>query len=92
MVSNERVTRRGYDSGLWQYRLWSFQVRDTKLKILFAKNQLQSNENTKFVSCRKVPKFDFQSQFSMSKITAIFLNLFSLNNTNLGAHFFIDIF
>ena len=36
----------------------------------------------------KVPKFDFQSQFSMSKITAIFLNLFSLNDTNLGAHFF----
>ena len=32
MVSNERVTRRGYDSGLWQYRLWSFQVRDTKLE------------------------------------------------------------
>ena len=27
-------------------------------------------------SCQKVPKFDFQSQFSMSKIIRIFLNFF----------------
>ena len=27
-------------------------------------------------SCQKVPKFDFQSQFSMSKIIGIFLNFF----------------
>ena len=27
-------------------------------------------------SCQKVPKFDFQSQFSMSKIVRIFLNFF----------------
>jgi hypothetical protein len=44
------------------------------------------------VSCQKVPKFDFQSQFSMSKFIQIFLNFFSLKNTNLGAHFVIDIF
>ena len=37
--------------------------------------------------CQKVPKFDIQSQFSMSKIIGIFLNFFSLKNTNLGAHF-----
>ena len=30
----------------------------------------------------KVPKFDFQSQFSMSKITGIFLIFFSLKNFN----------
>ena len=30
-------------------------------------------------SCPKVPKFDFRSQFSMSKIILIFLNFFSLN-------------
>ena len=33
--------------------------------------------------------FDFQSQFSMSKIIRISLNFFSLNNTNLGAHFLL---
>ena len=32
--------------------------------------------------CRKVPKFDFQSQFSMSKIFRIFLIFFSLKNIN----------
>ena len=43
--------------------------------------------------CQKVPKFDFHSQFSMSKIIGIFLNFFfQLKNTILGAHFFIDIF
>ena len=36
--------------------------------------------------CQKVPKFDFQSQFSMSKIIGIFL-FFSLKNINFGAHF-----
>ena len=38
-------------------------------------------------SFQKVPTFDFQSQFSMSKIIQIFLILFSLKNTNLGAQF-----
>jgi len=33
-----------------------------------------------------VPKFDFQSQFSTSKIIRNFLIFFSLKNTNLGAH------
>ena len=44
--------------------------------------------------CQKVPKFDFQNQFSMSKIIQIFLNSFSMKHTNLGAYFlfltFID--
>ena len=40
--------------------------------------------------CQKVPKFDFQSQFSMSKIIRIFLDFFfSLKNTNLEAHFLL---
>ena len=39
-------------------------------------------------NCRqKVPKFDFQSQFSTSKIIRILLIFFSLKNINLGAHF-----
>ena len=33
---------------LWHYWLWSFQGRDTKLERFLAKNQLQSNEITKF--------------------------------------------
>ena len=36
--------------------------------------------------CQKVSKFDFQSQFSTSKIIRNFL-IFSLENMNLGAHF-----
>ena len=36
---------------------------------------------------QKVPKFDFQSQFSTSKIIRIFLIFFSSKNINLGAHF-----
>ena len=38
-------------------------------------------------SCQKVPKSDFQSQFSTSKIIRIFLKKISLKNINLGAHF-----
>ena len=34
-----------------------------------------------------MPKFDFQIQFSMSKVIWIFLIFFSLKNTKLGAHF-----
>ena len=33
---------------LWQYRLWNFQGRDTKLERFLAKNQLQSNEIIEF--------------------------------------------
>ena len=32
---------------LWQYRLWSFQERDTKLERFLAKKRLKSNEITK---------------------------------------------
>ena len=39
--------------------------------------------------CQKEPKFDFQSQFFMSKIIGIFLIFFSLKNMNLGAHFLL---
>ena len=39
-----------------------------------------------------MPKFNFQSQFSRSKIIEIFLNFFSLNITNLGAHFLLKQF
>ena len=42
------------------------------------------------VSSQKVPKFDFQSQFSMARIIQTFL-FFSLKNNNLEHIFFIDI-
>ena len=35
-------------SVIWHSRLWSFQGRDTKLERFLAKNQLYSNETTKF--------------------------------------------
>ena len=38
--------------------------------------------------CRKVPKFDCKSQFSMSKIIRIFPIFFSLKNTNLENIFY----
>ena len=38
--------------------------------------------------CQNVPKFDFQSQFFMSKFIGIFPN-FSLKNINLEAHFLL---
>ena len=40
------------------------------------------------VSCQKVPKFDFQSQFSMSKIIWIFLNLFFIEEYQFRSTFF----
>ena len=43
-------------------------------------------------SCQKVPKFDLQSTFSMSQFIQIFLNFFSLMNTNFGLHFLLSTF
>ena len=43
--------------------------------------------------CQKVPKFDFQSQFSMSKIIRSFLNFFFFEEYQFRSSFFvIDIF
>ena len=39
---------RNNTKNLWQYRLSSFQERDAKLESFLAKNQLYSNEVTKF--------------------------------------------
>ena len=40
-------------------------------------------------SFQKVPKFDFQIQFSMSEIIGVFLIFFFIEEYNLGAHFFL---
>jgi hypothetical protein len=79
-----RVTRFFYKEKMlvtvhWQYGLWSFQTGDTKFERFLSKNQHTQTKLLSFglmVSCRKVPKFVFPSQFFMSKIIRIFLNFF----------------
>ena len=61
---------------LWQYGLWSFQAGGTKLERFLTKNQhtqrkLLNFENWVNGEVSKVPKFDFQSQFSVSKFFVI---------------------
>ena len=41
------------------------------------------------MGCQKVPKSDFQSQFSMSKFIQIFLIFFSMKNISLEEGFFV---
>ena len=63
----------------------------TKLEIFLPKNSTYSKEILRIGlmgRCHKVPKFDFQSQFSMSKIIQIFLNLFFIEEYR-GAHFLL---
>ena len=64
---------------LWQYGLQSFQTGDTKLERFLPKNQHTQSKLLNFglmASCQKVPKFYFQSQFSMSKTIQISLIYF----------------
>ena len=66
-------------------------MRDTKLERFLPKSQHTQRKLLNFgltASCQKVLKFDFQSQFSMSKIIQNFL-IFLLKNTNLGKHFWL---
>ena len=66
---------------VWHYGLWSFQTGGTKLERFLRKNQnsqrkLLNFENWINGEVSKVPKFDFQTQFSISKIIRIFLIFF----------------
>ena len=64
---------------VWQYGLSSFQAGGTKLERFLPKEIVEFWE---FLGrCQKVPKFEFQSQFSKSKIIGIFPIFFSLKNT-----------
>ena len=66
----------------------SFQAGNTKLERFLPKNQHAQSKLLNFENwCNQ--RFDIQSQFSKSKIIGIFLNFFSLMNTNLGAQFLI---
>ena len=62
-------------STIWQYGVWSFQKEGTKLERFLHKNQHTQRKllNFEFWINDELPKFDFQSQFSMSKIIGIFL-------------------
>ena len=66
---------------LWPYGLSSVQVGGTKLERFLPKNQhtqrkLLNFENWCNGEATKSAKFDFQSQFSISKIIQNFLNFF----------------
>ena len=62
------------------------------LKIHCSQMKLPNLENWSICELSKSAKFDFQSQFSMSKITRIFLIFFHLRLQTLEHIFFIDIF
>ena len=75
------ILKGSYYYRVWQYGLWSFQMGDRKLERFLPKNQLTQTKLFNFEfwingKLSKVPKFDFQTQFSMSKIIRIFLNFF----------------
>ena len=77
--NKEKANMQGH--GVWQYKLWSFQTGDTKLERFLPKNQHTQRKLLNFEfwingELSNVPKFDFQSQFSMSKIIGIFLVFF----------------
>jgi hypothetical protein len=60
-------------------RVVEFSTRDTKLERFLPKNQQTQRKLLNFglmASCQKVPEFEFQGQFSMSKIIRIFFFLF----------------
>ena len=81
-----------YDSEYGNTGCWVFKrgVQNWKyvcLKINIPKGSYWILRIGVMEKCQKVPEFDFQSQFSMSKIIGFFLNFFTLKNTNIGAHF-----
>ena len=71
---------------------------DTKLDRFSPKNQHIQRKFLNFQNwcsgevCQKVPKFDFQSQFSMSKIIRIFLSFFIEKYQFRSTFFVIEIF
>ena len=60
---------------LWQYWLWSFHHWILQIGVMGR--------------CQKVPKFDFQSQFSTSKIIWIFLIFFFIEGYQFRRRFFV---
>ena len=86
-------------SGLsvWQYGLWSFQTEDIELERFLPKSQhtrrkLWVLSFGLMASCQKVPKFYFQSQFSMSKIIRLFLIFFIEDYQSRSTFFLLTFF
>ena len=78
---------------------WLMKNRDkfhTRLFDLHPENWFEGYPVKSNLECKLNGQFNFEfwinGQFSISKINPIFLSFFSLKNTNLGAHFMIDIF
>ena len=78
------------------HNIMALRVVEYKIRKVFVYESTYSKEIIEFWElriglmgrCQIVPKFDFQRQFSTSKIIWIFLNFFfSLKNINLGTHF-----
>ena len=66
-------------------RIVEFASGGTEFERFLPKNQHRYSEGNDWIlrielmgRCQKVPKFDFQSQFSMSNIIQIFINFFHL--------------
>ena len=65
----------------WRYGFWSCQSGDKEVEIFLSKDQLTQRKLLNFEfwihgELSNVPKFDFQSQSSMSKIIQVFLTFF----------------
>ena len=61
-----------------------------KIVRFSAKNQHTHRKLLNFANwCQNVPKFDFQSQFSMSKIIRIFLNFSFIEEYQFRCTFFV---
>ena len=82
-----------FSEKLWQYGLCSFQTGVTKLERFLPKKSIEFWVLSfgLMASCQKVPKFDFQSQFSMSKIIRIFL-IFLIEEYQFRRTFFVTDF
>ena len=80
---------------LWQYGVWSFQTGDAKLERFLHKNQHTKRKLLNFEFwingelSKSAKSLTFKVNFLLSKIIRIFLNYFSLKNTNLGVHFLL---
>ena len=72
-------------------RLVEFSNGGYKIRKIFTYESTYSEEILNFENWvnGEVPKFDFQSQFSISKIIRISLDFFSLKNINFGVQFWL---
>ena len=76
---------RGFKQGIQNWKYFCLKIDIPKLNNWILRIGLMGK-------CQKVTNFDFQNQFTMSKIIGIFLIFFSLENINLGAHFLLSTF